>query len=111
MWCITCEPLVHDSQVGLVRRNSTVGPNVVMTSRLMTLRVLEQRESWRDISSRLWSFKEVEFLLNAEVTHVVVSYNSALSPFPSPEMQHNKNRSMLILVKKIEAMRVIKGVC
>ncbi len=41
------------------------------------------------------SFKEVEFPLDAEVTPVVVLYDSALSPFPNLEMQHNEKQSML----------------
>jgi hypothetical protein len=51
------------------------------------------------------------FPLDAEVTPVAVLYNTALSPFLNLEMQHNKKRSMLILVEKVEAMRVMKGVC
>jgi hypothetical protein len=59
-------------------------------SHLMTLSVLQHRESWQDSTSRLPCFEGVEFPLDAEVTFVVVLYDSSLSPFPNLEMQHNK---------------------
>jgi hypothetical protein len=46
-------------------------------------------------------------------TSVVVWYNSALSPFPKLEMQHDKERKrrVLILFGKTKVGRVEKGVC
>jgi hypothetical protein len=35
----------------------------------------------------------------------------APSTFPNLDMQHTKMRIVLILVEKVEAMRVVKGVC
>ncbi len=56
-------------------------------------------------------FEEAEFPLAADITPVEVSYDSALSPFPNLEMQHDKKRSMLIIVEKVDAMKVVKRVC
>ncbi len=38
-----------------------------MMSHLVTLRVLQRRESWRDSTFRLWSFEEAEFPLDIEI--------------------------------------------
>jgi hypothetical protein len=70
------------------------GTNVVVTSCLVDLRVLQHR-SLGEMHFMTQSFKEVEFPLDAEVTPVVVLYDSALSPFPNLEMQHNEKQSML----------------
>jgi hypothetical protein len=40
---------------------------LVVMPHLVTLMVLQSRGSWRDSTSRLWSFEEAEFSLDAEV--------------------------------------------
>jgi hypothetical protein len=49
-----------------------------------TLEVLQCRESHRDSTSRPWNLLEAEFPLDARVTLVDVSYDSAVSPLTTP---------------------------